>query len=181
MKKLIVLALLIPSLSFAQRFEITEQAGGSQTTSLTNNQTAVSGFSNQVSVGYRPIKHFSVSAFYELNNWNTHNDCFGLAPDFVTKHFYAGLDLIMAKYTAITNEDLVESENFKTSFGYGLHIGAKQKIYKRLSVIEQVGYDLDEVKANRTSNPGGVAITVHSAYTETLHIWYLRAGLSYRI
>jgi hypothetical protein len=176
MKKLIILTLFIPFFSFAQRFEISELAGYSTTNSLTNSGSTMSGFSNQVSIGYRCLRHFSVSAYYQFNSWNDHNNAYGISPDFVTKHFYAGLDLQRATFSPITDSYI----SFNTSWGYGLHIGSRQRIFKGLSCVEQLGYDLDNVTANTENNLYPIAV-VHQKSTETLNIWYLSAGISYRI
>lgn len=143
----------------------------------------MNGFSNQVAVGYRCLRHFSVSAYYQFNSWNDHNNVYGISPDFVTKHFYAGLDLQMVTlaFVPIPLAFPVESYHFNTSWGYGIHIGAKQKIIKRLYAVMQIGYDIDNVSYTTASNTGGPPIDSHEKNTETLNIWYLRAGLSYRL
>ena len=178
MKLLFMLALFIPFSTLAQRFEISEQAGYSTISGFTvlgDDFARSYGFTNQVSVGYRCLKHFSVSAFYQFNNWDNHNNAYGISPDFVTKHFYAGLDLQMATFSPIALPQVI----FNTSWGCGLHIGSKQKIWKRLSATEQAGYDIDNIRLTTKSGPY-MAID-GSSEAETLHIWYLRAGLSYRI
>jgi hypothetical protein len=182
MKRLIILALFVPFSSFAQRLEIAEQVGYSTTTDFTIDGARVYGFSNQLSVGYRCLKHFSVSAFYEFNNWNNRNNTYGVSPDFVTKHFYAGLDLQMAKFATITMGSAgFSSENFNTSWGYGLHIGSKQRIFKGLSFVEQIGYNMDFMRFNEEwKNPFGAVGGESRSINATSYIWYLRAGLSYR-
>ncbi len=62
MRSLLVAAILIPSLSFGQKLEISEQAGSSTGLGYSGN---TAGFSNQVAAGYSVIRHLSVSAFYE--------------------------------------------------------------------------------------------------------------------
>jgi len=179
MKKLILIALFVPCFSFAQRFEISEQAGYSTTTGFTffgDAARRMYGITNQVSAGYCFLRHFSVSAFYQFNNWDNHNNAYGISPDFVTKHLYTGLDLQMTTFSTLTGPNA----NFNTSWGYGLHIGSKQKIFKGLSCVEQLGFDVDNETLNARYNPFGVS-REYLSVNETSNIWYLRAGLSYRI
>ena len=182
MKNLLVLALLIPSLSFGQRFEVSEQAGYNVVNSFLGDSNPIRGFTNQVSFSYHHTKHFSVSAFYELNAWeerkaiidNIHS--LGIMPDFTSKYFNAGMSIRLAYlgsvYTPYTNY------NYKTSLGYGVHIGSKQRIYKRLSAVEQVGYD----RINAHGSYPAIAYIREPRkipVTQFVSVYYLCAGLSY--
>ena len=51
MKHLLVLFILLPTLAYGQKFDITGQAGASTTSDLIKSGIQVSGFSYQLSVG----------------------------------------------------------------------------------------------------------------------------------
>jgi hypothetical protein len=179
MKCLLLLALSLPLLSRAQSFNITEQAGYSVSGNPTNSGTQMSGFSNQVSVGFHPVEHLSVSVFYGFNSWDTRNTSYGLAPDVVFKHFYAGVDIALEKYADYYHFPVTYSYN--NSLGLGVHAGARQKIVKHLSVVEQVGYLSDKLTGTTYSDTGGPPTAVSGKLSDVLSSWYVRAGLSVRL
>ena len=70
---------------------------------------------------------------------------------------------------------------YNPSLGYGIHIGSKQKIWKHLFVVEQVGYDSVQVKGTTTFDPGGAPEEYISRFSDPLSYFYFRAGFSYRL
>ncbi len=186
MKKLFLLSLFIlPALvSFGQRFEVSEQAGAS----FTNSDLAKNGFANQLAFGYHPLKHFAVTAFYETNFWKCTNNSYGLSLDYTCRYFFAGIEGKAAFLAPISYSEVNEEQSYlvkyKTSYGYGLHVGSKQKIWKNLSLIEQVGYVMlpttgTETTTLYTVNPSSYNQT--SSYSSTINYFYARVGLSYRL
>ena len=193
MKKLLLLSLFIfPAVivSFAQRFDVSEQAG----VSFTNNTLQKNGFANQVAVAYQLKKHLSLSAFYERNNWASTNNSFGIAFDFISRYFFAGVE---AKYASITpyNDDSWEAKTrytYKSALGYGLHAGSKQKLSKRFSLVEQGGYvwvpfalAAEAISGPSILNaafPGAVISSAeYGVPNAEVDYLYARIGLSYRL
>ena len=185
MKKLFLLSLfiLLALASFGQRFEVSEQAGAS----FTNSSLAKNGFANQLAFGYHPLKHFSVTAFYETNFWKCTNNSYGLSLDYTCRYFFAGIEgkaAFLAPISYTVNRDGPYTITYKTGYGYGAHIGSKQKIWKKLSLIEQVGFVVRPL-AGSESYPVLTSAPVRyyrtTSYNETLNYLYARIGLSYRL
>ena len=106
MKKLFVLAMFVPIVSFGQKFEISEQAGYSFTSAqpkseLTSIARPNKGISNQITLGYYPVNWFSVNAFYELSFWGTRLNAYGISPELSNKHFFAGIDVKRENFTPL--------------------------------------------------------------------------------
>ena len=179
MKKMLLLLTIIPYISFGQKFEISEQAGYSfidehyQKSISSNFQK--NGFSNQFTCSYHPIKYISISIFYELNFWASKYYSFGFAPDFSTKYFYAGIDLKRAYLAPVNSSANSEIITYNSPFfSYGVHIGLKQKILKHLSVIEQIGYEMQTVNTTYTIK----LLHFTDQFNEASNYFYLRAGIS---
>ena len=187
MKNLLLSILLLPLAAFGQKFEISEQVGISQAGNLTNGlyiygrSNTTLGFSNQISFGYRPIKHLAVSAFYELNQWDPKNNSYGIAADFTSKYFFAGADIKMASLATI-NYGMGSQVKYDNSLGYGIHAGARQKIFRKLYSVEQVGYCWMALNGTVSYQPDIIpypAPTTNSySFSETVRYSYLRAGLA---
>jgi len=185
MKKLFLLSLFIlPALaSFAQRFEVSEQAGAS----FTNSELAKSGFANQLAFGYHPLKHFSVTAFYETNFWKCTNNSYGLSLDYTCRYFFAGIEgkaAFLAPISYTINGEGPYTVTYKTGYGYGLHAGSKQKIWKNLSLIEQVGYVVLPLTGSEkypAYNNQWATTYPTASYKETLNYFYARIGVTYRL
>ena len=183
MKKLLLLSLFIfPAaiVSFGQRFDVSEQGG----VSTTVNGYQKNGFANQVAIGYHPIKHLAVSAFYETNKWTSTNNASGLSVDFISKYFFAGIEYKMTWSKPFNIDEGDITYNY-SRWAYGLHAGAKQKIYKRLSLVEQAGYVMLGVATSGTLNVLPIGSTSSSEEYRmqdiTLYYFYTRVGLSYRL
>ena len=192
MKKLLLLSLFVfPALaSYAQRFEVSEQAGFS----ITNDLLQKNGFANQVAVEYYPLRYLGISAFYELNNWKSTNKSLGLSVDYAARHFFVGLE---AKYGSINpytdNSDLQDRTRYtyNSTLGCGLHVGAKQKLSKHFSLVEQVGYIWEPV-TGYLENLGPSQPSIYVAYNTGFYgieyrlpgfteYLYARVGISYRL
>jgi len=178
--------LLTSYFSFGQKFEISEQAGISIVNEYNypNLMLASSiyqgfqknGFSNQVTITYHPIKYFSIGVFYELNSWASRYYSYGLSPDFSTKYFFAGIDIKRAYLGPVNAYTFSEVVSYNSPFfSYGVHAGSKQKIFKHLSVIEQMGYNNQTINVVQTFYQNNYSYP----YMETLGYFYLRVGLSY--
>lgn len=185
MKKLLLLSLFIfPVIAcFAQRFEVSEQAG----MSFTNTTYQKNGFANQVAFGYHPLRHLEVSAFYELNKWVSTNNSFGLSVDYTTRYFFVGLEgkcALMAPYEfqPFFGENI--RYTYKPSLSYGLHAGAKQKLTTRFSLVEQLGYMVipfkneSEVVSVYSSPPVSME---YNSIPMGINYFYARLGISYRL
>ncbi len=179
MKHVLLIFILLPTLAFGQKFDISGQGGVSTTTNLTRTEQTDNGPSFQLAVGYKVFKHLKINAFYQANLWSTTNNTFGISPEFVTRHFFAGLDFEEAFY-ATTSPRWYTTYHFNPSFGYGIHIGTMHKIYKRLYGLGQLGYSQHQVKGTYDTETGG-AIGYHAPISETLNTFYLRLGLSMRM
>lgn len=187
MKKLIIPLLFPPLLSFAQKIEISEQAGCSVYSRFVNNQFNEDqslAFSNQVSAVYHVNKYLALGALYEYEAWNAANNSYGVVADVNTKHFFAGLEgklANIATYTIAGTDDKTMIK-YKPSLAIGAHVGAKQKLIGHLSLVEQLGYSIVALKGTATnvSSIGiGAGIKQESDISATVRYPYLRVGLSY--
>ena|SRR5579872_5841710 len=163
MKKSLLIALLIPSLSFAQKFEVSEMGGYSsnQSTPFFENN---GGYCNQLSVCDYIAKYTSVGVYYELNSWNPSINTIGLLADFHGGHLYFGVSAgevffdtkkiaVSPLYYLNSNTNyIVEPSiiNIKVNpaIALGAHVGLTQKLYKHFSVKEQVGYSYAHSNGN---------------------------------
>jgi len=172
MKALIVIIMLVPACSYGQKFDVTEQGGYGSTNAGAWKSGLAGGFSNQVSFGYHPIKYFAVNVFFELNAWNSTNTSFGIAPDFTTDFFYAGVDL---KTASIATYNYVK---YNRSLGYGAHIGVKQHLFKSCLALEQMGYEIIDLLgvSPLLSMP---QMPEYGHFSESLRYFYFRVGVCY--
>lgn len=190
MKKLFLLSCCIffASVAFAQQFEVSEQAGASFTNGNTRFKT--SGFANLVALGYHPLKHVEISAFYELNKWGPANNSFGISVDYTTRHFFAGLE---GKYALLTPYQVqpgfgeVIRDKYNPALGYGVHVGAKQKLVKRIWLVVQLGYVVqpftiasETVSVQPAPYAYGLSFEHHNLDTGFNYL-YARAGVTYRL
>lgn len=192
MKKALFLALLLPLVSFGQKFEVREQAGYSiaadNLNDILNSDNRIKGFSNRVDLGYSFTKNLSAHAFYEYDKWNTHSYTFGVSPEYAFGHFYVGADLKLIKFRDYYADWAAADIRYKESLGYGFHIGSRQKLFKGLSLTEELGYGKITVKGSEYfpyGNPYAQPYYIQSApttetFTGHVQYGYLRAGLSYR-
>ena len=187
MKKMFLLIFLLPVTVMAQRFQVSEQAGVSLANTINNRgyydaRTQTNGFSNQVTATYHPCRHFAIGAFYELNSWNSKNNSYGGTADFVSKYLFAGIDVKRASFDGFSG--IYYATTFKPSLGYGVHAGSKQKIYRGLSVIEQIGYGFINLKGTTIVYPDLVPYPapppVQVAFSQDLKYAYARIGLAYK-
>ena len=188
MKKLAFLALLLPVVSFGQRFDVTEQAGWNTCNglpySIRGDANTHNGFSNQVSVGYHLMHHIRISALYEYNALNSPNNNYGLSADFTSKYFYAGADVKMANFAPGSPVYLSGPTIYNTAMGLGAHVGAEQRLYKQLYLTEQIGFSQMTVKGHHTVYPdfwiGAQPPGVEESFSGSVRVVYGRLGLSYR-
>jgi len=173
MKKLLLLFIFLPFLSFAQRFEISETPGYS----ITSNNFFNSGFSNQVGLGFHFTKHFSLTAIYENEWWGTKVSGIGIAPDLNFKRFYFGMDF-KEMYTKTYNYSFYGTIKYDPAFAYGFHIGTKHRIYKHLYFTDQFGLCFINVK--ETNSPNTTGLGYEYSQNESFNYFYFRLGLSYR-
>ena len=187
MKKMFLFVLLLPVTVIAQKFQISEQAGLSLANTINssayqNASDQTNGFSNQITASYHPCRHFDIGAFYELNSWNSKNNAYGAIVDFVSRHFFAGIDVKRASFEGFSG--LYYTTTFKPSLGYGVHVGSKQKIYRGLSVIEQLGYGFINLKGTTIEYPDLVPYPapppVQVSFSQDPRYAYARVGLAYK-
>ena len=122
-----------------------------------------------------------MSAFYEHESWNATSNSFGISPDFISKYFFAGIEL---KEMNIKSTNL-EYFNYKytDAFSCSIHIGSKQSITKKLKLVEQVGACYSSMNIT-PSLPGGFLPGIGGPYddcpyTQSFVYAYFRLGVSY--
>ncbi len=180
MNKLMVLLLLVPTMSFGQKMAISEQAGTCLYLSLDNINKQVTGFSNQLAVSYSTLKHLSVSVLYEYDRWTASANGVGISPNFVSKYFFAGVDLKVVQVKSVIRYDGVIYK-YSPSFGYGLHAGSKQKLIGHLYLMEQLGWDSYKLQYRNTVNyPGYKPLYSTTPHTKNFSYSYLRVGLCFQ-
>jgi hypothetical protein len=184
MKKILLLALLFPLLSFGQRFEISEMGGYSNDLANTFFQKNA-GYSNQVSFNYYFTKCFSMGAYHELDAWKPYTNSGGLMADIHFKHFYCGVSFAALFINATTfRPSLFELSGPSLPWSgapppvvksnpvmsLGAHLGIDQKVAKHFFVKEQIGYNTANTKA----------LDFDEFYTAKIHSLSALAGISYR-
>ena len=182
MRRLAFLVCIIPYLSFAQMFEISDVCGYGGLAVPINNPyqygTIKSGFSNLFSVDYNIDNTFSVGANYLLNNWNVTGNCLGIAGNWHYYNIYCGLDIsamMFGKYRS--NEKNMPEITYKPALSSGIHIGAYSKVYKCLYVKEQIGmnYSLLSFSYNTLLNSGKY---INAEYNEKCTLIYILVGIT---
>jgi len=192
MKKLPVfalLSLLVPVLSFGQRFEISEMAGVSKDAPPNYYFGPSPGYSNQLSFSYYFTKHLSIGAFHDFNNWTPSTNSFGLLADAHFRHFYFGVNVaeeyigtktvlepnILEGYIGpwpIPSNMLYYSLKVKLNpaISSGAHFGLNQKLSKRFIIKEQIGFSYGNTKG----------AFMNDSYNFRILCYSVLAGISYR-
>jgi hypothetical protein len=196
MKKLFILVLFMPLLSWAQGFEFSEMAGYSAPT-IPNpsaaNVSLVHGFSNQLTANYYFAKHFSAGAFYELNSWGLLIHSLGITVDAHYRHVYAGLNVSDFNFATAATRNVHETYwgvtdsttyKYQPSLAYGLHIGYYQRLTPHLGLQAQLGYNVAAIKVQEHSpefNNIGPVTFPNGNYTVPVTYYYILLGVDYRL
>ena len=193
MKNLLLSILLLPFAAFGQKFEISEQAGICGIGSLDHvgmNGQASDGYSNQLTFGYHVSKHFVLNGYYERNSYKKnvapgYENSWGISPEYTFHSLYLGLDAKLVSYSKIDASQNYEGVRYNTSFGYGAHIGLKQKIGRHMFVLEQAGYQGIYVRGSvfdgaTVGGPVSQDSDPRTNFTSLRSYSYLRVGVGYR-
>ncbi len=184
MKKILLLALLVPYFTQAQKWEVTEMSGYARSLAPASlYKTEKCYFANRVSAGYSFSKHFAVSGYYELTTWIPHTNSVGFSGEFRHKWFFVGADGGVAYIDRMREEyypdfwagttpptPYVLSWRYKPALTYGTHLGVSVPAGKFLAAKLQVGYSSDRSRGMvRDDN-----------YDLRFRYVYAQAGLSFR-
>jgi hypothetical protein len=182
MKKLLMLLLFIPAVSFGQKLEFTDMAGISIGTqpNIPRNVSLFpdGGLSNRLTASYYFTSFFSLGAIFGINAWGSNQYTLGLTADFQFKWAYVGAELSYLNIQRLTfNADdpnvrpYVYYATFDPAVQLGLHAGLRQRLARRLYIKEE----MDTYFANVTSNTDNAGnVTNKFRYSAIL------VGLSYR-
>jgi len=187
----IVVALLIPYLSLAQKFEISELGGYSHPIINAHSTYNFSpGFSDQFSAGYKLTKHLSAGAFYEVNAWNPAPKSFGVYANADFHHYYFGISaaecFIRNINYKITDWGVSDSTSIKFSpeLALGFHLGLRQKLSRNFFIKEQAGVTSSFLNGSRASplfNNIGPVTFPNGPFSQTLASYYLMVGIECRL
>ena len=157
MKKLFLIILLAPMLSFGQKFDITDLAGNSQNTTRNSYFQKYSGFSDQLSINYHISKLFSIGVFHDLTAWKPYTNTFGLIGDVQCKSVFFGMsigELFPAAKTCYMPIVFENSGGNSVGYNYnpyftakpnallsvGAHLGFEYKLNKYLVYKQEIEY-----------------------------------------
>ena len=178
MKRLLLLALFMPLLSFGQKIEFTEMGGISigEDPSLPPGQALLpdAGLCSRFTASYYFTHFFSLGAVCEYSWWDFNVVSVGATADFQFRWAYMGLDVC---YVHLSNLSLAaynqpqDVVTYKPTIQIGWHLGLRQRLARRLYIKEQLGSYYSSV-SNHINNEDYV--TRQFRYTDIL------VGLSYR-
>jgi|GEM_PF-1857481 len=196
MKKLTLLLLLMPLLSFGQQFEISEQAGMARNNMARagytfNSGSSPTGFSNELALSWHFAKHFSAKGLYEYDGWNTRSKSVGIAPEFTTGIFYCGASISATHFSQIN--DVMYSQRCSVTPSYAAYFGLKERIGRHWSLTQQAGYVMMKEKGTASYQPNIIEwysptgtpppgpVYISEPFSRRLQMAYLRVGISYSL
>ena len=186
MKKLILIALFIPVMASAQKFDLSEMAGYSIPQNPSQNTTFNSGFCNQLSLNYNFSRHFSLGLLYEFNEWNAISNALGLVGDWHIHHFYFGVSVTDAFISNARFNDITGWGSYPIKYSPSLtiggHCGFKERLTKRVSLKEQLGSNFAALSGTTPGttyfNPTQTTTITHS---QSLTYFYFLVGIAWRL
>jgi|GEM_PF-2583421 len=154
MNKLLVLLLLLPAISRAQKLEISDAAGVSFITNKDNYgwplrywQSSDHGFTNEVSLRTAVFKRVNVGAFFQKASLPTRY-IVGVMPEFCfSDAFYVGLHagvLLNPKQVYGVVDPIsgsAASTTFKPAMLYGIYAGVKAHFSRKLGIRIEASFD----------------------------------------
>ena len=197
MKYLLTLFSFLPLLACGQTFDVGVRGGYgticNKTGFLPNYHIVTGG----VSVGYSPLKHWKINAWYdrEFDRVGLYQSA-GVGPEFISKYFFVGADLTVSGMNGFRYDDHHDSYGsimFEPCLGGGLHAGLRQKLGKRFCLTEQGAYNFTKVHGYETDYLyplGGGAVRIDGPPTPLgrpypvngrIKYYSLVVGMSYRL
>jgi len=165
MKKLLLILLLSPVLSLAQKFDISEMGGYSTSMIAATYIKTPAGYANHLSANYHFTKHMSIGLYHDLNLWKLPTNAMGITGDVHLKYLYFGVTAgklfpysktffqPIGFYTTSTNFPGAEYNPYQTfrlnpAFSYGAHIGLEYNLNKHFVYKQEVDYNASTSKGS---------------------------------
>jgi len=137
------------------------------------------GPSARFTVGTRLSGAVFLNLSYEFCKLGNEVHITSLSPEYASKNFLAGLDLLLV---ATAKEKYFEylsqvTRTFKPTIGFGGHIGSRQKISRHFYATEQVGIKFIRVNGAKQYEWPSI---YKSTFEGTLNTYFISAGIGYR-
>jgi hypothetical protein len=181
MKKLMIVAILVPTFSFGQKLEFSEMCGISLAQPIIAYGTYTwpeAGFSDRFVASYYFNSVFSLGAVFGLDSWESKHFTSGITANAQFKWAYVGAEisrLSMQQKTYQTSDgwnNMVEHViSYHPALQVGAHAGLRQRLVRNVYIREEI----DSYWANVTSKTDNLSnVTNKFRYSAIL------VGLSYR-